>query len=49
MVNQINVTSSNKKKLFRGGARALGVGWSGMSAYIRFSIVMVAALMALVV
>ena len=49
MINQMNETRSDKRRFFRSGARALAAGWSGMSAYIRFSIVTVAALMALVV
>ena len=53
MINQLNESESNvsrhpERKIFRGGVRASGVGWRGMSTHFKISIVMVAALMALV-
>ena len=54
MINQLNesentVSRHNERKIFRGGVRASGMGWRGMSTHLKFGIVMVAALMALVV
>ena len=54
MINQLsgsrsNVSRHNERKIPRGRARASGVGWRGMSTHLKFGVVMVAALMALVV
>ena len=49
MINQVNDSRSNDDKSPRSGARSFVAGWREMSAYIRFTIVMVAVLLALVI
>ena len=54
MINQMNdsrfnESRSNDSKSPRGGAKAFVASWREMSAYIRFTIVMVAVLLALVI